>query len=155
MGAQKSTIADILKARDQSYKDDKSASASKGRRKTVHFEDDAVIVDPDENYEGDRKKGFSIKRMKTQVLSKLYRRVKLEGTLGAEWSKGYQGIGDWIKLARKVDDAKLQSLCGTDVALYISFLWYCAMFFLVITCINLISTVIYLTGSPTNDDDYT
>ena len=66
-----------------------------------------MLVIPDENYDEDRKKGFSIKRMKTQVLSKLYRRVKLEGTLGSEWSKGYRGIGDWIKLARKVDDAKL------------------------------------------------
>ena len=82
------------------------------------------------------------------MLSKLYRRVKLEGQLGAEFTKSYSGIGDWIRLARKVDDAKLQSLCGTDVALYISFLWYCAMFFLNITIINIVSTIIYLTGSP-------
>ena len=58
-------MAAILKARDQSYKNDLEKVPANGRRKTVMFEDDAVVVEADENYVPQRAKGFSIRRMKT------------------------------------------------------------------------------------------
>ena len=57
------SISALLNARDKSYKDEKSTFDKS--RKTVKFEEEAVLVDPDENFDESRKKGFSIRRMKT------------------------------------------------------------------------------------------
>lgn len=51
-------------------------------------------------------------------------------------------------MLRRIDDQKLQTLCGTDVALYILFLRFASKFFLVVSCMNMFTTVLYLTGDP-------
>lgn len=48
----------------------------------------------------------------------------------------------------------LQKLCGTDVALYCIWLRYAAVFFWIVTLINIGIVVLYLSGDPTWDDDY-
>lgn len=92
-----------------------------------------------------------IKRMKTQILNKLYRKVNLDKEMGSEWST-YRGIFDWIRLLRRIDDNKLQKLCGTDIALYIIFLRYSSRFFLAVSFLNIFALCLYLTGEPSENE---
>lgn len=65
-----------------------------------------------------------------------------------------EGMFDWLKLLNKIDDSKLQRICGTDAALYLVFLRYSAIFFGWISFINLIFIWIFITGKPHAEDDY-
>jgi hypothetical protein len=49
----------------------------------------------------------------------------------------------------------LKKLCGTDGALYLVFLRYCALFFGLITIVNVIFLILYATGKPTEADNFT
>ena len=51
----------------------------------------------------------------------------------------------------KIEDSQLVKLCGTDAALYLVFLRYTSVLFAVISFINIIFLVIYITGNPRID----
>lgn len=70
-----------------------------------------------------------------------------------EYKKTYSYSG-WVKLMQKIDDDKLQKICGTDAALYLIFLRYCSYFFASIAIINVIFIIIFLTGEPLPEDDF-
>lgn len=52
----------------------------------------------------------------------------------------------------KIEDSQLVKLCGTDAALYLVFLRYTSVLFAVISLINLVFLVIYITGNPRIDE---
>ena len=92
--------------------------------------------------------------MKTNLLNKLYRKVNLDNEMGQQWPTT-RGIFEWIRLIRRIDDAKLQKLCGTDIALYIVFLRYTSHFFMFVSLINVVSVCLYVTGDPKDDSGIT
>ena len=65
-----------------------------------------------------------------------------------------EGLCDWLILLSKIDDQKLQRICGTDAALYLVFLRYSAIFFGWISFVNVIFIWIFITGKPMAEDDY-
>ena len=72
-----------------------------------------------------------------------------------EWSSNRGGI-QWIKLLGSIDDFKLQKIVGTDIALYLIWLRYCAVFFACVSCINVLMMAFYLTGKgqqPSENDE--
>lgn len=85
--------------------------------------------------------------MQTSILNKLYRKLHLDNEMGNDWL-ATRNLFDWIRLIRRIDDAKLQKLCGTDIALYIVFLRFSSKFFLVVSLINVISVSLFVTGDP-------
>ena len=87
------------------------------------------------------------------MLDKVYRKINLDNTV-TDWKKSKGGIFNWLRLLKRIDDEKLQKLCGTDVALYIIWLRYSAIFFAVVSLINILLFWLYLTGDPTEADDY-
>lgn len=64
------------------------------------------------------------------------------------------GVIEWVKLLSKIDDKKVSEICGTDVALYLVFLRYSSNLFGAIALFNVIMVILYLTGSPLDDDDF-
>lgn len=54
----------------------------------------------------------------------------------------------WISTLKKIDDEKLQKIVGTDVALYLIWLRYSAVFFWSISAINFFVILMYMTGNP-------
>ena len=87
---------------------------------------------------------LTIKKMQTQVLNKVYRKINLDVNV-QEWSKSRGGI-QWIKLLGSIDDYKLQKIVGTDIALYLIWLRYCAVFFACVSFLNMFMIAFYLTG---------
>jgi hypothetical protein len=83
------------------------------------------------------------------------RKMNLDETI-QDWSSmvSKEGLFDWLILLNKIDDAKLQRICGTDAALYLVFLRYSAIFFGWIAFVNLIFIWIFITGKPMPEDDY-
>lgn len=74
-----------------------------GRQKSLQFDDDE---EDDDQPARPEKAVFAIRRMKTEMLSKLYRKVNLDQAMGQEWLS-YSSIFDWIRLIRRIDDTKL------------------------------------------------
>jgi len=52
----------------------------------------------------------------------------------------------WYSLLRDYDDAQLKNICGSDGALYIVYLRYCAYFFTLLSMGNGVLIYIYVTG---------
>jgi len=52
----------------------------------------------------------------------------------------------WYSLLRDYDDSQLKNICGSDGALYIVYLRYCAYFFTLLSMGNGVLIYIYLTG---------
>lgn len=95
-----------------------------------------------------------MKNIKTNILNKVHRKINLDRTV-LDWKKADPGILGWLRLLNRIDDQKLQKLCGTDIALYITWIRYSAVFFTAISCVNVMVFMIYLTGKPLEVDDYT
>ena len=91
--------------------------------------------------------------MKTELLDKVNRKINLDAQL-KDWKRTNKGIYEWFKLIRKIDDTKLQRICGTDIALYLVWLRYTAIFFGLISVINVGIIWLYIDGKPTSIDDY-
>ena len=89
----------------------------------------------------------NFKRMKTEVLNKVNRKINLDNQV-SNWRGESHGMWSWIKLINQVDDHKLQQLCGTDIALYLVYIRYCAYFFGIISVINILTVVMYFGGTP-------
>lgn len=87
---------------------------------------------------------LKIKKMQTVVLNKVHRKIHLDMNV-QEWSKNRGGI-QWIKLLGSIDDFKLQKIVGTDIALYLIWLRYCAVFFACVSFWNIFMMPFYLTG---------
>ena len=66
--------------------------------------------------------------MGTDDLSQVYRKINLLNQVGKVSNKK-KNLCQWIKLLAKIDDSKLQKICGTDIALYIIWLRYASTFF--------------------------
>lgn len=65
-----------------------------------------------------------------------------------------KGLIDWYKILRNISDNELKELCGMDLALYLIFVRLSALFFLVITVLNLVAFIpIYATGNPAKPED--
>lgn len=54
----------------------------------------------------------------------------------------------------QIDDEKIVKMCGTDVALYLIFLRYSSYIFGAISMFNIFFLILYLTGSPLNEDNF-
>jgi len=96
---------------------------------------------------------IDLKKIKTKILNKLNRKINLDKIM-IDWKKSNPGIFNWLSLLNRIDDEKLQKLCGTDIALYIIWIRYSATFFSVVSLINLFVFWLYLTGKPSKEDDY-
>ena len=70
------------------------------------------------------------------------------------WKKSSDGLFNWLSLLNRIDDEKLKKLCGTDIALYLVWIRYSAVFFSVISLSNILLFWLYLTGKPSKADDY-
>ena len=100
----------------------------------------------------DKKQEIQLKNMKEEVLNKLNRKMNLDSNL-ANWnSDRNMSVYAWYKLINKIDDNKLQKICGTDVALYLIWLRYASNFFGIITIMNFGVIVLYVTGTPLSSD---
>ena len=59
------------------------------------------------------------------------------------------GLLDWFHILRRINDEDLKVISGTDGALYIIFIRYAAIFFSIITLINIVLFIpIYCSGDP-------
>ena len=90
---------------------------------------------------------YTLSKLKTNLLNQVYRKLNLDNEIGADWLSN-RGLFKWIRLLKRIDDSKVQKLCGTDIALYIVFLRYSSYFFWIVSIINLFSISLYLTGEP-------
>ena len=96
----------------------------------------------------------SIKVRETQdhVLSKLVRKIDLDLNINnfkSKYSESKLGFFRWVELLAEVKDTELQKLCGTDAALYLVFLRYSALYFGLISLVNVVFMALYTTGKPT------
>lgn len=80
--------------------------------------------------------------------------MNLDKNVKGDWKKTKKSVTQWIKLLRRIDDHKLQKICGTDIALYVIWLRYAAVFFGVISVINILIIAVYLSGTPKAEDDF-
>ena len=117
---------------------------------TLRNEEYGVDEDPEDKPIDD----LYIKRMHTAVLNKAHRKINLDKNVKGDWKKTKKSLTMWIKLLRRIDDHKLQKICGTDIALYVIWLRYSAVFFGVISLINIGIILIYMSGTPKDKDDY-
>lgn len=98
---------------------------------------------------------------RTVRIAQLQRQLTLDETIGPEASRHAQrqqddseGMFDWIAKLREIDDEKLRRIIGTDAALYVIFLRYSSLFFGYVSLANLALMVLYMTGDPTDDDNF-
>ena len=63
-------------------------------------------------------------------------------------------LKDVMAILSSIDDAKLQSVLGTDMALYLVFLRYCSVFFGSIAIINIVFICLFVTGEPEAKDNF-
>ena len=92
---------------------------------------------------------YALAKLKSSLLNQVYRKLNLDNEIGAEWFTR-RGLFKWIRLLKRIDDSKVQKLCGTDIALYIVFLRYSSYFFWIVTFINLVNVSLFVTGEPKN-----
>ena len=79
----------------------------------------------------------------------------IKESLGRKTSAGKitkpAGLLDWFYILKGITDEDLKLICGTDGALYIVFVRYCAFFFAFISVFNIVLFVpVYATGHPHN-----
>ena len=88
------------------------------------------------------------------VLLKLERKLDIDDILKEFNCEKIDGLFEWLRVLKRIDDERVIRICGTDVALYLVFLRYSSYFFGVISILNLFFLMMYLTGSPQNDDNF-
>lgn len=87
------------------------------------------------------------------MLNKVNRKINLDRNV-ENWNDKENNIIDWWKILKGIDDPKLNKICGTDIALYLIWLRYAANFFGIISIMNIGFIILYLTGEPTDKDNY-
>ena len=102
----------------------------------------------------DSEKTLDMKRTHTRILNKVKRKINLDKTV-LNWKEtGKNKCCNWLQLISRIDDVKLQAVCGTDVALYIIWLRYAAYYFGTLAVTNLAVMWVYLGGEPNEYDDF-
>jgi hypothetical protein len=86
-------------------------------------------------------------------LNKVNRKISLDKSV-AHWNDKENNIIDWWKILESIDDPKLNKLCGTDIALYLIWLRYAANFFGIISIMNIGFLILYMSGEPSDQDNY-
>lgn len=88
------------------------------------------------------------------MLNKLERKLDIHDIMQELKIEKMDGIFDWLHLVSRIDDTQVARLCGTDSALYLTFLRYSSNMFRTISLLNLFFIVLFLTGSPLADDNF-
>lgn len=88
------------------------------------------------------------------MLNKLERKLDIHDIMQELKIEKMDGIFDWLHLVSRIDDAQVTRLCGTDSALYLIFLRYSSNMFRAISLLNIFFIVLFLTGSPLDDDNF-
>ena len=95
-------------------------------------------------------------KINKDVLQKIIRSIKVDTHLKEieDGDNPMSSTAYWISTLNKIDDVKLQKIVGTDVALYLVWLRYSAVFFWSITALNFFVILMYMTGDPKDQDNF-
>lgn len=85
---------------------------------------------------------------------KLERKLDIDDVMRELKSEQVEGLLEWLNVLALIDDEKLIKICGTDVALYLVFLRYSSYLFGTISMFNIFFLILYLSGSPLNQDNF-
>ena len=100
---------------------------------------------------------MTVHELDQQLLrEKLARQTAMNETIGEaiDINNKAKGFLDWLFAIDVVGDDHLQSLTGTDSALYLIYLRYASNFFGILMALNMIILPLYMTGSPLSSDDW-
>ena len=95
-----------------------------------------------------------VQQMQNKLLEEVSRKMQLNETV-KNWEHSQKGVFAWIQVLKRVDEYKLWKLCGTDIALYLLWLRQSGKLFWYLSLLNLFNVALYLSGSPSEDEEVT